>query len=81
MGFPIAIFYYAYLVFVLGFLLFTFFNVFHLVRFGFLTVGNITIIAFYITVSILILLISWGYIGQIDWTQTIMITQTIDFQI
>lgn len=77
MGIPLAIFYYTYLVFVLIFLVFTFFNIYHLVRFGFLTIGNIVIIAFYITVSILILLISWNYIGQIDWQQTISITPQI----
>jgi len=79
MGFPIAIFYYIYLFFVSIFLLFTIFNVYHLVRFGFLTVGNIVIICFYIAVSILILLISWAYIGQIDWQQIIPIIGQIKF--
>jgi hypothetical protein len=73
MGIPLAIFYYVYLVFVAIFLLFTLFNVYHLIRFGFLSVGNIVMIAFYITVSILILLISWQYISQIDWQQEIPI--------
>lgn len=79
MSIPLAILYYLYLVFVAGFLLFTFFNVYHLVRFGFLTIGNIIIIGFYIIVSILILLISWGYISQIDWQQTIPITPQFTF--
>lgn len=73
MGIPLEIFYYIYLIFVLIFLFFTFFNVWHLIRFGFLTVGNIIIIVFYILVTIMIILISWYYIGQIDWRQTIPI--------
>lgn len=74
MAIPLAIFYYIYLAFVAFFLLFTLFNVYHLVRFGFLTIGNISVTAFYIIVSILILIISWGYIGQIDWQQAVTIT-------
>ena len=77
MGIPIAIFYYVYLVFVVIFLFFTFFNIYHLVRFGFLTVGNVVMIGFYIAISIIILLISWYYIEQIDWQQAIPIIQTI----
>jgi len=77
MGIPIAIFYYIYLIFVVIFLFFTFFNIYHLVRFGFLTIGNIVMIAFYIAVSILILLISWGYISQINWQQMISVTPLV----
>ncbi|MAF14044.1 MAG: hypothetical protein CMI53_04105 [Parcubacteria group bacterium] len=79
MGIPISIFYFIYLIFVLIFLAFTFFNVYHLVRFGFLTIGNIVIVCFYIAISFLILVISWGYIGQIDWTATIPIIPTLNF--
>lgn len=77
MAIPLAIFYYIYLAFVAFFLLFTLFNVYHLARFGFLTSGNIAVTAFYIIVSILILIISWGYISQIDWQQMISITPTL----
>lgn len=79
MAIPIAIFYYIYLVFILIFLFFTFFNIYHLIRFGFLTIGNITIIAFYILVTIAILLISWYYIGQINWHQMIPVTPQFKF--
>ncbi len=74
MGIPLAIFYYLYLVFVMIFLFFTFANVYHLLRFGFLTIGNIVSVVFYILISISILMISWNYIGQIDWTQSIPLT-------
>ena len=76
MEIPLAIFYYVYLVFVLVFLLFTLFNIYHLVRFGYLTLSNLIIVAFYIFGSIAILSISWGYIGAIDWQQSLPITVT-----
>lgn len=79
MGIPLSIFYFIYLIFVIGFLLFTFFNVYHLIRFGFLTAGNIMIIIFYVAVSILIFSISWFYISQIDWQTTIPILVTPKF--
>ena len=72
-GIPISIFYFIYLAFVGVFLLFTLFNVYHLVRFGFLSIANISIIVFYIGISIMMLLVSWYYIGQIDWQQVIPI--------
>ena len=77
MAIPLSIFYYIYLVFVAGFLLYTFFNVYHLVRFGFLTVSNVTVTVFYLIASILILTISWGYIGQIDWHQTFFLVPSL----
>ena len=77
---PLVIFYYIYLILVLVSLFFTFFNVYHLVRFGFLTISNIVAIAIYIFVSATILLISWNYIGQIDWQQSIPLIQEIIFE-
>lgn len=79
MEIPLAIFYYIYLVFVLIFLLFTFFNIYHLVRFGYLTLSNIIIISFYITFSILMLIVSWHYISEINWQQNIQLLPTFTF--
>lgn len=67
-GIPIAIFYYIYLAFVLGFLLFTAFHVFHLLRFGFLTFGSMMITAVYLLGSLAILVVSWSFVAPIDWT-------------
>ncbi|MDX9893763.1 MAG: hypothetical protein RB292_05170 [Patescibacteria group bacterium] len=74
MGIPLAIFYFVYLGFVVVFLFFTFFNVYHLVRFGFLSLGNLGVISFYLLVSAMILSSSWYYLSQIDWSQIIPIT-------
>ncbi len=79
MSIPLAIFYYLYLIFVLIFLLFTLFNIYLLIRFSYLTLVNLVIIGFYIAVSILILLISWGYISTIDWHQSIQLIPTSIF--
>ena len=73
MAIPLSIFYYAYLALLGIFLLFTFFNIYHLVRFGFLSLGNLAMIIFYIVISALIIMVSWNYIGQFDWTQSIQI--------
>jgi len=73
MAIPLSIFYYTYLILLAVFLFFTFFNVYHLVRFGFLSLSNLVMIIFYIIISILIITVSWNYIGQIDWTQSIQL--------
>ncbi len=73
-GIPLAIFYYLYLACVVGFLLFTFFNVYHIIRFGFLTVGSISMIVCYLGGSIAIIAVSWFYINVIDWGQVIPFT-------
>ena len=74
-GIPLALLYYLYLAFILVFLLFTLFNLYHLVRFGFLTIGNIVMIGAFLLGTIAMLLLSWQYISQIDWTATIPIIQ------
>ena len=78
MTISLSLFYYIYLVFVLIFLVFTFFNIYHLVRFGYLTLANIILVGFYLIVSILILSISWRYITTVDWSQTINLIPTLD---
>jgi len=79
MTISLAIFYYIYLILVIIYLFYTFSNIYHLVRFGFISIGNITLIFFYLAVSILILTISWRYIGQIDWRQTISLIPQFQF--
>jgi hypothetical protein len=77
MAIPLSIFYYLYLFFILVFLAFSFFNVYTLLRFGFLTLSNLIIVVFYLAVSVLILTISWNYIGQIDWHQSVYFASTL----
>jgi len=78
MEIPLAIFYYIYAAAVLVFLIFTLFNIYHLMRFGYLTISNILIVIFYIFGSVAILAISWDYIGAINWHQSIQIISTLN---
>ena len=73
MAIPLSIFYYLYLVLLAFFLLFTFFNIYHLIRFGFISLSNLVMMAFYLAVSACLISISFNYIGQIDWTQSVQI--------
>lgn len=81
MGIPIIFFYYLYLVFVAVYLFFTFFNVYHLVRFGFVSFSNIILIIFYLAVSTLILMISWQYISQVNWLEPLPLIPKNNFQL
>ena len=71
MAIPLAIFYLVYAILVFIFLVFSAFHVYHLIRFGFLSLTNIAIITFYIFVSMAILSISWYYISAFDWSAQI----------
>ncbi|PIS04640.1 MAG: hypothetical protein COT81_05450 [Candidatus Buchananbacteria bacterium CG10_big_fil_rev_8_21_14_0_10_42_9] len=73
MGIPLVIFYVAYLIAVAIFIIYSVFNIYHLVRFGYLNLANITIIFFYLFIAAGILIISWEYISQIDWAMQIPI--------
>jgi len=79
MSFPLSIFYFTYLILAAVCLLFILFNAYIMLRFGFLTVANILIIMFFIGVALAILVISWSYIGPIDWQQTITLQAAAAF--
>lgn len=78
MAIPLVLFYYLYLVFVAIFLLYTLFNIYHLARFGGKTLTTLAITAFYIAFSIVIITTAWGYIGPIDWTNSIQLTPNLN---
>ena len=80
MALPLAIFYFVYLAFVLVFLFYTLFNLYHLVRFGLLSIPVVIVIFVYLAGSIAILLLSWGAIAQIDWSQSIPLMPEIPIQ-
>jgi len=80
MALPLVIFYFIYLAFVLVFLFYTLFNLYHLVRFGLLNIPVIIVIFVYLAGSIAILLLSWGAIAQIDWSQSIPLMPTFPIQ-
>jgi hypothetical protein len=72
MALTLAIIYYVFLVAVFVFVLYSLFNIYHLLRFGFLSVTNVSIILFYIIVSSLLLYFAFSQLLTIDWSQPLM---------
>jgi hypothetical protein len=67
MEITIIIFYYLYLILLGIFLLFTFFNYYHLIRFGFGSWANLAVMIFFAVITVMIISISWEALRQIDW--------------
>ena len=76
MSISLSLFYYLYLLLLLVFLVFSFFHVYHLLRFSALNLTVILVIALYCAVTAGILIISWNYINQVDWRQSIDLLPT-----
>ena len=68
-----------YIVFVLVFLFYTFSNVYHIVKFGFVSFFSYLVTFSYIIVTIAALFISYFYIAQINWDVTIQIINPVSF--
>jgi hypothetical protein len=65
---PLVIFYWAYLVLVVIFLVMSALNIYNLLRFGFLTFTNVAVIIIYIGIAVWLLGYSFNFLGQFDWT-------------
>lgn len=63
----LALFYYCYLAVVLFFIVYSFFNIYHLVRFGFASLSNACIILIYIVIATALLLYSFQLLLPLDW--------------
>ena len=72
MGLTLAIIYYIFLAAVFVFVLYSLFNIYHLLRFGFLSVTNVAVILFYIIVSSLLLYFAFSQLLTIDWSQPLV---------
>ena len=68
----IAIFYYFYLAVVLFFMIYSLFNIYHLIRFGFFSLTNILVMILYIIVAALLLIYSFELLLQVDWSMTLI---------
>jgi len=64
----IAIFYYLYLAVVLFFIIYSFFNIYHLIRFGFASLVNLIIITAYIVIATGLIILSLNFLATIDWS-------------
>jgi len=79
MSFPLSIFLIIYFIFLVIFILFSYFDIYHLLKFGTLNITNFLVTFIYLGGSILIIFISWQYLSQIDWQQPIELFQGINF--
>jgi len=69
----LSIFLFIYLIFIVIFLLMSFFNLYHIVRFGFVSPLAYILTVGYIVLTLLALFVSYYYIAQVDWSATIQI--------
>ncbi len=69
----LSIFLVLYLIYVVIFLIFSFFNVYHMLRFGFVSFWAYFIALGYIIATIAALLVSYYFIMQIDWMEPLKI--------
>jgi len=67
MTFPLYIFLIIYLVFLLGWLIFSFIAIYHMFKYGFLNLTTFFTVFVYIVVSFLMLAVSYKYLSQVDW--------------
>ena len=73
MTFPLYIFLIIYLVFLLGWLIFSFIAIYHMFKYGFLNFTTFFTIFIYIAVSFLMVAISYKYLSQVDWQMNVTI--------
>jgi hypothetical protein len=69
----LSIFLFAYLIYILMFVIFSFFNIYHIRRFGFSSYWAYVIIFSYIFFSVVTLAISFYFVSRIDWSAPIML--------
>jgi len=72
MTITISIFLYIFLVAVFIFILYSLFDIYHLLRFGFLSFGNIFVIIVYVIIASAFLLFAFNLLVQIDWSTPIL---------
>ena len=67
MQFQLSIFLYIYYGFLAIWLVFILTAVYHMLKFGFKTVSTLLITVLFLLVTISMLVVSYGFISQIDW--------------
>lgn len=73
MTFPLIYFLYIYYAFLAIWSLFCFVVVFHMLKYGFKNLTNFIVTLIFIVVSIILVIISFYFINQIDWGTNISI--------
>jgi len=72
MAITLAVIYYVFLVMVGIFVLYSLFNIYHLLRFGFLSIANIVAIMIYITIACFLLYYAFGQLMTVDWSKPLL---------
>lgn len=73
MSFPLVWLLIPFAVVILFFFIFSFFALYHAIRFGYSTFVNVFVMLLYIGTSVAVLTMIGMYIVSIDWSQTIQI--------
>lgn len=73
MSFTLSFLLIPYFLFIIIFLIFVFFNLYHILRFGFKTKLSIFMISLFCSGTIIIFIISFSVILKIDWNQIITV--------
>lgn len=62
-----------YAIGILFFLIFAFFNVYHLVRFGFMSFSAFLATFIFLAASVLLLWFSWQYVATVNWQEAMLL--------
>jgi hypothetical protein len=71
MALPLYILAIPYLLVLLFFIIFSFFSLYHLFRYGLMNFTTISMGFLYIALAAFILFVSWTYLKNIEWHETI----------
>lgn len=73
MTFSLSILLYVYLAFLFVWFVFSIIGIYHMLKFGFINFMTFISVIFYIVISLILLLVSFDYIAQINWDTNITI--------
>ncbi len=73
MSFPLSVFLIPYFIFLIIWALMMMVALYHILRFGFKNFTTILTTLVFIVVTILILMISYNYLSQIDWAREVTV--------
>lgn len=68
----IIVFLYIFIAVIALFMLYSIFNIYHLLRFGFATTTNLTVITLYIALSTVYLMTAFALLSTIDWNTPLL---------
>ncbi len=69
MTIPLGAILFLYFLILLFFITYSLFNIYHLLRFGFFSLTNLGIILGYLTISFILIWVSFNLLTEINWSQ------------